>query len=78
MIYIELQKQKNIIKRHSKDADYNKYKLIYLMPVNKKISYSHENISISILKTNYNGINIYITNLLSISSIITKFAMLKN
>lgn len=37
MIYLELQKQKNIIKQHSKDADYNKYKLIYLMPVNKKI-----------------------------------------
>lgn len=78
MIYIELKRQKNIIKPHSKDADYNKYKLIYLIPANKEISYSHENISISILKTNYNGINIYITNLLSISSIITKFAMLKN
>ena len=53
MIYIELKKQKNIIKPHSKDADYNKYKLIYLIPVNKEISYSQEYISIFIFKTNY-------------------------
>ena len=30
-----------------------KYKLIYLIPVNKEISYSQENISIFIFKTNY-------------------------
>lgn len=53
MIYIELKRQKNIIKPHSKDADYNKYKLIYLIPVNKEISYSQEYISIFIFKTNY-------------------------
>lgn len=75
MIYIELKRQKNIIKPHSKDADYNKYKLIYLIPVNKEISYSPKYIYQYL--SSKQTINIYITNPLSISLIITKFAILK-